>query len=39
MPTSPDLATDLMDIAWFLRPHGQDDPCCGGLSEPVIAAS
>ena len=28
----PSLAADLLDIAWFVRPHGQDDPCCGDLS-------
>lgn len=31
-PTIPRLQADLLDIAWFVRPHGQDDPCCGDLS-------
>jgi len=30
MPST--IIHDLLDIAWFLRPHGQDDPCCGELS-------
>ncbi len=31
-PVIPDLKNDLLDVAWFVRPHGQDDPCCGELS-------
>ena len=32
------LQTDLLDIAWFIRPHGQDDPCCGDLSAAEVRA-
>ena len=32
MPSPRDLAADLLEISWFVRPHGQDDPCCGELS-------
>jgi DNA-binding MarR family transcriptional regulator len=32
------LAADLLDLAWFLRPHGQDDPCCGELSAAEFRA-
>ena len=31
-PSIPRLQSDLLDIAWYIRPHGQDDPCCGELS-------
>lgn len=30
--------TDLLDVAWFIRPHGQDDPCCGELSAAEVRA-
>ena len=32
------MQTDLLDIAWFIRPHGQDDPCCGDLSAAEVRA-
>jgi len=36
MPTT--FHQDLQDIAWFLRPHGQDDPCCGDLTAAEVRA-
>jgi len=32
------LHRNLQDIAWFLRPHGQDDPCCGELTAAEVRA-
>lgn len=37
-PLTRALQADLLDIAWFVRPHGQDDPCCGDLGAPEMRA-
>ena len=37
-PATQALQADLLDIAWFVRPHGQDDPCCGDLGAAEVRA-
>ncbi len=37
-PSTRALQADLLDIAWFVRPHGRDAPCCGNLGAAEVRA-
>jgi MarR family transcriptional regulator, organic hydroperoxide resistance regulator len=37
-PVADTLARDLLDIAWFVRPHGLNDPRCGDLAAAEMRA-